>query len=158
MSLPGMQARGFTIRCGHQLDTIERSRVVVEQLTDRVWKYVSLGPDEYHVYPEPPPPPSQPPTMSDVIVFPQCTTIVVAYIVFDDSKIKSVYAEVLDSNTYERIELNNADDVPDNAVSYSAIFNFMNLAPGNSYIVKICTQSTPTTISQPGKNTLKSLM
>jgi hypothetical protein len=43
---------------------------------------------------------------------------------------------VLDSNTYEHIQLKIADDVPDNAVSYSAAFNFLDLAP-RSYGVKM---------------------
>ena len=55
----------------------------------------------------------------------------------DDSEIKSVYAELLYSNTYERVELKSADDVPDGAVSYSAAFNFLDLVPGRSYIVKM---------------------
>jgi len=88
------------------------------------------------VYPDPPPPPSQPPTISDVIVSPLWTTIIVGYTVSDDSEIKSVFAEVLDSNAYEQIELKNADDVPDGAVSYSPVFNFLNLSP-RSYIVKM---------------------
>ena len=81
--------------------------------------------------------PSQPPTISDVIVVPLCTTIIVTYTVSDDSENKSVNAEVLDYNTYEQIQLKNADDVPDGAVSYSAIFNFQDLAPDRSYIVKM---------------------
>ena len=101
----------------------------MEQFTDRQWKYFSFGPPEYHVYPDPPPPPSQPLTISDIIIVPLWNTIVVGYTVSDDSKIKSVYAEVLDSNTYEQIELKNVDDVPDGAVSYSAVFNFQDLAP-----------------------------
>ena len=104
MSLPDLQARGFTIRRDNYLDTIERRRAAVEQFTDRQWKYFSIGPSEYHVYPDPPPPPSQPPPISDVIVFLQWTMIIVAYTVSDDSEIRSVYAKVLDSN-YERIEL-----------------------------------------------------
>ncbi len=71
------------------------------------------------------------------MVAPLWTTIIVGYTFSDDSEIKSVYAEVLDSNTYEQIELKNADDVPDGAVSYSAAFNFLDLAPGRSYIVKM---------------------
>jgi hypothetical protein len=136
MSIPELQARGFTVRRGHHLDTIERRRDAVEQFTDRQWKYFSFGPPEYHVYPEPPPPPSQPPTISDVIVAPLFGSIIVGYTVSDDSEIKSVYAEVLDSNTYEQIQLKNADDVPDGAVSYSAAFSFQDLAP-RSYIVKM---------------------
>jgi hypothetical protein len=136
MSIPDLQALGFTIRRGHSLDTIERRRDAVEQFTDRQWKYFSSGPPEYHVYPKPPPPPSQPPTISDVIVAPFFGSIIVGYTVSGDSEIKSVYAEVLDSNTYERIELKNVDHVPDGAVSYSAAFNFQALAP-RSYIVKM---------------------
>ena len=136
MSKPDLQARGFTIQRYHPLDTIERRRAAVEQLTDRQWKYFSLGPLEWHVYPDSPPPSSLPPTISVVIVFPQWTTIIVAYTVAHDVEIKSVYAEVLESN-YERNELKNAEDVPNGAVSYSTTFNFLNLAPGRSYIVKM---------------------
>jgi hypothetical protein len=102
MLLPDLQTRGFTIQRGHPLDTIERRRAAVEQFTDRQWKYVSFPPLD-HIYPSPPPPPSQLPTISHVIVFPQWTTIIVAYTGEDDIEIKSVYAEVLDSN-YELIE------------------------------------------------------
>jgi hypothetical protein len=42
MSIDDLIARGFTIQCGHQLDTIEQRRKVVEQFTDRQWKYFSL--------------------------------------------------------------------------------------------------------------------
>ena len=94
MSKSDLIACGFTIQHGHPLDIIERRRAAVEQFTDRQWKYFSFGPPEYHVYPDPHPPPSQPPTILDVIVFPQWTTIIVGYTVFDDSEIKSVYAEV----------------------------------------------------------------
>jgi hypothetical protein len=115
MSIPDLQARGFTIRSGHSLDIIERRREAVEQFTDRQWKYFSFGPPEYHVYPEPPPPPSQPPTISDVIVAPIFGSIIVSYTVSDDSEIKSVYTEVLDSNTYEQTDLKSSDDFPDGA-------------------------------------------
>ena len=87
MSLTDLQARGFTIQRGHPLDTIERRRAAVEQFTDRQWKYFSLGPSPYHEYPEPPPPPSQPPTISDVVVAPFRTSIIVAYTVTGDVEI-----------------------------------------------------------------------
>jgi hypothetical protein len=58
------------------------------------------------------------------------------YTVANDVEIQSVYADVLDSNC-ELIELNQAEDIPDGTVSYTAAFNFLNLAPGNSYIVKM---------------------
>jgi hypothetical protein len=137
MSLPDLQARGFTIRRDHHLDTIERRRADVEQFTDRQWKYFSLGPSEYHVYPDPPPPPSQPPTISDAIVVPLWNTIIVGYTVSDDVEIQSIYIELLNSNTYELIEMQQADDVPDDAVSYEAVFNFLDVTPGNSDIVKM---------------------
>jgi hypothetical protein len=35
MSLPDLQARGFTIQRGHSLNTVERRRVAVEQFTER---------------------------------------------------------------------------------------------------------------------------
>jgi hypothetical protein len=105
MSLADLQSRGFTIRRDHKLDTIEPRRAAVEQFTDRQCKYFSLGPSPYHVYPDLPPPPSQPPTISDVIFAPLFGSIIVGYTVSDDSEIKSVYAEVLDSNTCERLEL-----------------------------------------------------
>ncbi len=38
MSLPELQARGFTIQRDHYLDTIEWRRVAVDQFTDRRWK------------------------------------------------------------------------------------------------------------------------
>ncbi len=38
LSLPDIEARGFTIQRGHPLDTIERRRAVVEHFTDRQWK------------------------------------------------------------------------------------------------------------------------
>jgi len=94
-------------------------------------------PSPYHVYPEPPPPPSQPPTISDVIVALLFWSIIVGYTVSDDVEIKSVYAEVLNSDTYQQVQLKNADDVPDSAVSHSAAFNFLDLASGRSYIVKM---------------------
>ena len=122
MSLADLQARGFTIHRGHPLDTIERRRAAVEHLTDRQYTYFSFPPLD-HIYPDPPPPPSQPPSISDVVAAPLWTTIIVGYIVSDYSEIKSVYAEVLDSNTYERIELKNADDISDDAVSYSARYS-----------------------------------
>ena len=43
---------------------------------------------------------------------------------------------MLDSN-YELIELKQAEAVPDGAASYAAVFIFLNLAPGNSHIVKL---------------------
>jgi hypothetical protein len=137
MSLPDLQARGFTIRRDHHLDTIERRRAAVEQFTDRQWKYFSFGPSPYHVYPDPPLPPSQPPTISDVIVAPLWNTIIVGYTVSDDVEIQSVYAELLNSDSYEQIEMQQSDDVPNGAVSYSALFNFQDVTPGNSYIVKM---------------------
>ena len=70
------------------------------------------------------------------MVAPFWTSIIVAYTVADDVEIQSVYAEVLDYN-YELIELKQAEDVPDGAASYDAAFNFLNLAPGDSYIVKM---------------------
>ena len=133
MSLPDLQARGFKIQRGHPLDTINRRRAAVEQFTDRQWKYLSFGPPEYHVYP----PPFLPPTVSDVIVGPFWTSIIVGYTVADDVEILSVYAEVLVDSNYELIELKQAEDIPDGAVSYTAAFNFLNLTPGNSYIVKM---------------------
>jgi len=136
MSLPNLQARGFTIQRGHPLDTIERRRDVVEQFTERQWKYFSFGAPKYHRYPDPPAPPSLLPTISDVIVAPFFTSIIVAYIVSVAVEIQSVYAEVLDSN-YELIELKQAEDIPFRAVERSAIFEFLNLTPGRSFIVKL---------------------
>ena len=133
--MPKLQFQGFTIQRKHQLDTIERRRAAVEQFTGHQWKYFSFGPQEYHVYPDLPPPPSQPPTISDVIVAPFGTSILVSYTVADDVEIQSVYAEVLNTN-YELIELKQAGDIPNGAVSYAAIFDFLNLAPGSSYLVK----------------------
>ena len=103
ISIDDLQSRGFTIRRDHHFDNIERRRAAVDQFTDRVWKYFSLGPSPYHVYPKPPPPPSQPPTISDVIVAPLLGSIIVGYSVSDDVEIKIVYGEVLDSNTYAQI-------------------------------------------------------
>ena len=97
---------------------------------------MSFGAPENHQYPDLPPPRSQPPSISDVIVAPFWTSIIVAYTVADDVEIQSVYAEMLDSN-YMLIEMKQAEAVPDGAVSYDEVFNFLNLAPGNSYIVKI---------------------
>ncbi len=71
----------------------------------------------------------QPPTISDVIVAPLFTSIIVGYAVADDVEIQSVYTKVLDSNTYELVELQQAE-VPDGAVSYEAVFNFLDIAPG----------------------------
>jgi hypothetical protein len=50
-SINDLIARGFTIQCGHQLDTIERCREVVEQFMDRQWKYFSMGPPDYFEWP-----------------------------------------------------------------------------------------------------------
>ena len=136
MSLPDMRAVGFTIHRGHPLGTIELRRAAVEQFTDRQWKYFSLGPLPYHEYPTPPPPPSQPPTISHVIVAPFFTSILVAYTVEDDVEIRIVYAEVLDPN-YALIELKQAGYILDGAIEYSAIFDFLNLAPGRSYIANL---------------------
>ena len=87
MSLPDLQARSFKIQREHPLDTIERRQTAVEQFTDRKWKYFSLGAPQYHVYPTPPPLPSLPPTISDVMVAPFSTSIIVAYTVSDDVEI-----------------------------------------------------------------------
>jgi len=48
---------------------------------------------------------------------------------------------VLDEN-YTLIELKQAGDIPDGAVEYSAIFEFLNLTPGRSYIVKLYAVNT----------------
>ena len=108
----------------------------MEHFTGHLWKYYLFGPPEYHGYPDPPLAPSQPPTISDVIVAPFWTSILVSYTVADDVDTQGVYAQLLDSN-YAPLELKHADDVPDGAVSYAAVFEFPNLAPGNSYIVKM---------------------
>jgi hypothetical protein len=129
ISIPDLITHDFTIQRGHPLDTIERRRAVVEQFTDRQWKNFSFGPPEYHVYQDPPPPPLQPPTISDVIVAPLFTSIIVGYVVADDVEIQIVYTEVLDSNTYELVELQQAE-VPDGAVSYEAVFHFLDIALG----------------------------
>jgi len=136
MSLPDLQACGFTIQRGHPLDTIERRRAAIEEFADRQWKYCSFGAPELHQYLDPPPPPSLPPTISDVIVAPFFISLVVSYIVADDVEIRSVYVELLDSN-YTLIELKQAGHIPLGAVSYSALFEFINLSPGRSYIVKL---------------------
>ena len=135
MSLPDLQSRGFTIQRGHLLDTIALHRAAVEQITDRPWKYFSFGPPEYHEYPTPPSPLSLPPTISDVIVAPFSTSIIVAYTVSDDVEIKSAYVELLDTN-YTLIELKQAEDIPFGAVEYSGILEFLNLTPRSSHIVK----------------------
>ena len=67
---------------------------------------------------------------------PFLSSIRVSYTVADDVKIQSVYAEMLDNNC-TLIELKQAEDVPDCAVSYAATFEFLNLVLGNSYIVKL---------------------
>ncbi len=85
---------------------------------------------------------SQPPTKSDVIVAPLFGSIIVGYTVSDDVEIQSVYTKLLKSDTYELIEMQQADDVPDNAVSYSAVFDFLDVTPGNSYIVKMSVVDT----------------
>jgi hypothetical protein len=56
---------------------------------------------------------------------------------------------LLNCNTYELIEMQQADDVSDNAVSYSAIFNFLDVTPGNSCIVKMSAVDTNDNITSP---------
>ena len=53
---------------------------------------------------------------------------------------------MLDDN-YTLIELKLAGDIPDGAVEYSAIFEFLNLRPGRSYIVRLYAVDTSDNIT-----------
>ena len=73
--------------------------------------------------------------------------MIVDYTVYDNVENQSVYTEMLNSNTYELVEMQQADDVPDGAVSYEAVFNFLAVAQGNSYIVKMSALDTKDNIT-----------
>jgi len=102
--------------------------------------------------PPPHPPPSLPPTVTDAIVTLFFTSILVACTVVDDAEIHSAYVELLDNN-YTFIELKQAEDIPSGAIEYSAIFDFLNLAPSRSYIVKMYAVDTNDNITSKEKYT-----
>ena len=126
----------YLIYRGHPSDTIDRRRAAVDQFTDRQWKYFSFGPPEYHEYPTPPLPPSAPPTIPDFTCTPFSSSILVNYTIANDVEIQSAYAELLDTN-YTLLAIKQAEDIPSGAVSYSGVLEFLNLASGTSYIVKL---------------------
>jgi hypothetical protein len=131
MTIDDMLARGYSIQRGHELDTIARRRAAVDQFTDRQWKYFSLGPPEFHVYPPPPPPPSPPPTIDDFTCLPLFTTIIVGYTVSSEIGIQNAYAELSDGRSGLLLDLKVAVDLP------TGVLEFTNLTPGEDYIVKL---------------------
>ena len=136
MSIPDLLARGYSIQRGHALDTIERRRAAVDQFTDRKWNYLSLGPPDYHEYPPPPPPPSLPPTIPVFICAPFFISIVVGYTVADDVEIQQAYAELSAASSGLLLDLKQAVDLPSGALE------FLNLTPGEEYIVKMVAVDT----------------
>jgi hypothetical protein len=74
------------------------------------------------------------------------TSIIVAYTVTRHDEIKSAYVELLD-NINTLIELKQAEDIPFRAIEYSGIFEFLNITPGRSYIVKFYSVDTNANIT-----------
>ena len=64
------------------------------------------------------------------------SSILVTYTIEDDVEIQSAYAELLDAN-YTLLVLKQAEDIPAGAVSYSGVFEFLNLELDSSFIVKL---------------------
>jgi hypothetical protein len=103
MSIDDLVARGFTIRRGHELDTISGRREAVEAFTDREWRFFSLGLSECHEYPPPPPPPSLPPVITEFLCAP-FFSIIISYAAEDDAELQTALCEVLspDNELVER--------------------------------------------------------
>ena len=141
MLITDLITRGYSIYRGHPYAAIERRRAAVYQFTDRQWKYLSFGPPEYHEYPAPPLPPSEPPTSPEFVCVQFFTSRLVTYTVEDHVNIRSSYAELLNTN-YTLLALKQAEDIPSGAVSYSGVLEFLDLAAGNSFIVKLISVDT----------------
>ena len=136
MSITDLITRGYSIYRGHPKDTIERRRAAVDQFTDRQWKYFSFGPPEFHEYPTPPLPPSEHPTIPEFAYVPFFSSIIVTYTIAYDVEIQSAYTELLDPNN-TLLAIKHTADIPSGAVSDSGVFEFLNLAVGSSFVVKL---------------------
>jgi len=101
-----------------------------------------FGPPKFHEYPTPPLPPSEPPTILEFVCVPFFSSIIGTYTIQDDVEIQSAYAELFVDTNYTLLAIKQAEGIPSGAVTFSGVLEFLNLATGSSYIVKLAAIDT----------------